>query len=78
LNFLARLLSEGISFLHGAHHVAQKLIIIGFPSLLNSEVFTLPPSMSVTFTDGIVRFSFCEKINELKRLKIDNKMIFFI
>ena len=31
LLFWKRLSKDGISFLHGAHHVAQKLIITSFP-----------------------------------------------
>src|SRR6185369_16324683 len=40
------------SRLHGAHHVAQKLMIMGLPPLLQVEVFTFLPSRPCTVTEG--------------------------
>jgi hypothetical protein len=54
------------SLLQGAHQVAQKLIIIGLPLLLNSLKFTELPSMSLRTTLG--SFS-CAKLKEERRIK---------
>jgi hypothetical protein len=42
--------------------VAQKLIIIGFPSLLIFEVLKILPSIVLTSIDGIVLPEFCIKL----------------
>ena len=42
------------SSIHGLHHVAQKLIITGLPSLLMEDVLKLSPLSVLTPTEGIV------------------------
>ena len=37
-SYTAKLLNEGISFLHGAHQVAQKLSIMILPLLLDRSI----------------------------------------
>ena len=63
-----------ISFKQGLHQVAQKLIIIGWPSFSNSEVLICLPLKSFTVTEG----SCWANAKQALIIKAANKTIFFI
>src|ERR1051326_6149464 len=66
------------SFLQGLHQVAEKLIMIGLPSLLNVAALTLEPSRFFKVADGILSPSAEIKAEHITKTAADNRIIFFI